>query len=805
MEKYLLKPEELTCEVRVEELRFDTTEDLKPLYELIGQDRAVKAMEFGLNMDKRGYNIFVAGGWGTGRNTYVNYLLNKKIINSKAPNDWVYVNNFKNSRKPMAISLKNGEGKKFQKRMERAIDHIRAEIIEEFMSRDYENNKLQLRKEYTNKNALIIKELNEIGEKYNFSFTNSEKGLVTIPLKEGKPMSEEEYKNLTKEEYELLSKNSSKLSIETVDLFNKLKDEEDIYYDKLELLDAKTGRSVVENYYKNFIKKYEDNEAIKKYLYNLIDDIIENIEEFKMVEQPETTNPLAMLTAPKNTEEFFDRYKVNLFVDNSDRKSAPIIHLVNPTLSNIVGRIEYKSEMGALSTDFTNIKPGALHNANGGYLVIQAKDLMQSPVSFKALKRCLLNHKVTIENIGSEQGVNVNKTLQPSPIPIKLKLIIVGDFYTYNALYNYDEEFRKLFKVLVDFDESVNRDETSILKIARFIARYAEKGEIRHFDNTAVAEIINYSSRIADNKEKISSHLNRVVDLLYEADSIAERFNEKLVTREHVLKALKDQKMRMNRFEKDLYENFKDGTYLLDVDGFKVGEINGLAVLSAGVQSFGKPSKISVSTYRGKEGLINIEREANQSGPSHDKGVMILNGYMGYKFAQDKPLTLSASIVFEQLYSGVDGDSASSTELYAILSSLSGVPIDQSLAVTGSVNQRGQIQPIGGVNEKIEGFYEVCKLKGFNGKQGVIIPIQNVKNLMLKKEVVDACKEGTFRIYAIEHIDQGIELLMKKKAGMSLEDGQFEEGSVYDLVNKKLLELAKPIFKRATDVCLQNE
>jgi lon-related putative ATP-dependent protease len=425
--------------------------------------------------------------------------------------------------------------------------------------------------------------------------------------------------------------------------------------------------------------------------------------------------------------------------------------------------------------------------------------LLTAPYAWKGLKRALINKEVNIENIGKQTGVNGAQTLRPQPIPLDVKVIIVGDFYTYNMLFNYDEEFRKLFKVLVDFDDEVERNRESVTKMARLIASYAEKDNIKFFDKFAVAEIVNYTTRLAANKDKLSAHLNVIVDLIYEADSWASIYGDETVGKEHVLKALSEQKNRMNRFERRLLENFEDGTYLIDTDGFKVGEINGLAVLGTGIQSFGKPSKITVSTYRGKAGLINIEREAKQSGPSHDKGVMILNGYMGYKYAQDKPLTLSASIVFEQLYSGVDGDSASSTELYAILSSLSGKPIDQSLAVTGSVNQRGEIQPIGGVNEKIEGFYEVCKLKGITGRQGVIIPHQNVKNLMLSQEVVQAVEDGKFSVYAIESIDQGIELLMKTPAGERQKNGKFKRGTIHFLADQKLEELATPLMKRSSD------
>lgn len=799
MDKYRLQADQLTCRIPIEDLRFETTEDLTPLFEMIGQERAAKAMEFGLNIKQRGYNIYVAGGWGTGRNTYVRYITNKKILETPAPNDWIYVNNFKNPRQPIAISLANGEGKKFKKSMARTVEFIQNEIGEAFISKEYENTKAILRQEYSAKNAAIIEALNEIGQKFNFAFTQTERGLVSIPLKDNKPMSEEEYKNISEKEYEALSSNSNKLTLETVDLFNNLRSEEELYLNKLDDLDAKMGRKIVAFHIGNLIKKYGGNDDIKTYLASIVEDIVENIDEFKEEEPQENNNPLAMLQQPKNKEDFFNRYAVNLFVDNSEKDSAPVEFEVNPTFNNLIGNIEYRNEYGAWKTDFTQIKPGALHHANGGYLIIQTRDLLTAPYAWNGLKRALINKEVNIENIGKQTGVNGAQTLRPQPIPLDVKVIIVGDFYTYNALFNYDEEFRKLFKVLVDFDDQVERNRESITKMARLIAGYAEKGNVKYFDKFAVAEIVNYTTRLADNKDKLSAHLNVIVDLIYESDSWASIYGDTIVGKEHVLKALEEQKNRMNRFERRLLENFEDGTYLLDVNGFKVGEINGLAVLGTGVRSFGKPSKITVSTYRGKAGLINIEREANQSGPSHDKGVMILNGYMGYKFAQDKPLTLSASIVFEQLYSGVDGDSASSTELYAILSSLSGIAIDQSLAVTGSVNQRGEIQPIGGVNEKIEGFYEVCKLKGITGTQGVIIPHQNVKNLMLNQEVVQAVEDEKFHIYAIDHIDQGVELLMKTPAGERQKNGKFKKGTVHQLVDKKLEELGTPLMKRESD------
>ena len=459
-----------------------------------------------------------------------------------------------------------------------------------------------------------------------------------------------------------------------------------------------------------------------------------------------------------------------------------------------VGRynsIEYQNEMGVMKTDFTMIKPGALHRANGGYLILLAKDILSNPYSWKSLKRSLLDESVTIDSRASSSGALVSQTIKPEPIQIDVKVIIIGDYYTYAILSAYDEEFQKLFKVMVDFDVDMERNKENIDQFARFVSTKCQMEGLSHFSPPAVALLVEHATRLADDQTKITAHLKTLGDIIIEADAWANYYKEAVVTHEHVKKALDERKIRANKYEEETLDLFKEGTYLIDVDGFRIGEINGLAVLGTGQYSFGKPSKITVSTYQGRQGIINIEREARTSGKIHDKGVMILTGFLGRMFAQDKPLALTASIVFEQLYSGIDGDSASSTELYALISDLSGVPINQAIAVTGSVNQRGYIQPIGGVNEKIEGYFKVCKIKGFNGNQGVIIPIQNVKNLMLDPEIVEAVRMETFHIWAISHVDEGLEILTGRKTGKRTKDGTFEKGTIYALVDQRLQHLAK--------------
>lgn len=797
MKAYELKPEQLTSQCEETCLKFDSTADVQPLDGIMGQDRAVEALGFGLKMKRRGYNIFVAGNWGTGRNSYVRLLTENAAKDRPSPKDWIYANNFKNFRNPLAIGLEHGEGKNFIKSMEFVVDFLKKEIENVFSGKDYENAKSAILTDYSDETQRIIKDLNDIGERYGFRFGQNERGLVSIPLKNGMPMTEDEYKSITDEEYELLKENSGKLSIETADIFNQLRVEEERYRDRIEELDQSMGRRIASYHLMSIREKYQDNPDVITYLDYLVDDVVEHLDKFKNEEEPDSKNPMAMFM-PKSNENFFERYRLNLLVDNSETTHAPVVFASNPTYANLLGSIEYRNEMGVLRTDFTMIKPGMLHEANGGYLILLAKDILTMPYAWKGLKRALLDENISIETLGYSNGSVVSMTLNPQPIPLDVKIILIGDAYTYQMLYHYDEEFRKLYKIMADFDIEMERNDENIYKVTQFIAKHVKEDGLREFGRCAVAKIIEFSSRVADDQNKLSSHLNKLVDVLYESEAWAEHEGEEIVLAHHVDAALEALNRRNNKVEEKVLEMFESGDYLLDVTGHKIGEINGLAVMGSGQYKFGKPSKITVSTYQGRAGLINIEREARTSGAIHDKGVMIISGYLGHMFAQNKPISVTASIVFEQLYSGVDGDSASSTELYAILSSLSELPIKQSIAVTGSVNQRGEIQPIGGVNEKIEGFFKVCTQKGLTGEQGVMIPIQNVKNLMLSQPIIEAVKAGKFHIYAVSHVEEGIEILMGKTAGKRKHDGSFTKNSVFDLVDRKLTELAKPEMGRST-------
>lgn len=784
-EEYGLKPEQLTSPCNMEDLLFETTKDLKPLKGIIGQKRGVEALTFGLKIKKRGYNIYVAGISGTGRSSYTNSITEEFAKDLPVPYDWVYVFNFKNKDCPKALCLEPGVGKSFKWDIESLIERLKIIIPETFTGMEYEAKKNEIFKVFHQRKSEIIQELNEASTQLGFVFSPTENGFISIPLKDGKPMSQQEYESLPNEQMEEIMDKSSKLNMETFEIMNKLRISDDEFRGKIKQLDQHVIYDIVNFDINKLYKKYGNRKSTVDYINDLENDIMENIDRFKKNDILDKT--LSLQEIPINIEEsFLNRYRVNLFVDNSELSHAPIINESNPIFNNLIGTIEYKNQMGTLRTDFTQIKPGALHLANGGFLIIQMKEILNNTISWETLKRALKTEEINIENLSRQMGLTVTSTLKPEPIPLDIKIILIGDSYTYSTLYNYDDDFRKSFKVMADFDVEMSKDAGNVYKMAEFIASHCEKNELRHFDKLAVARIVEYSSRLADHQEKLSSKFNKIVEILYEADLWASEDKAGIVSERHIQKAISEKIYRSNKYEEKLKEMFLDGSFLMDFKGSEIGQINGLAVMGTGEYSFGKPSRITASTYCGEEGIINIEREAKQSGNMHDKGVLILSGYLGQKYATFKPMGLTVSIGFEQNYSMIDGDSASSTELYAILSSIAEVPIKQYIAVTGSVNQKGMVQPIGGVNEKIEGFFELCKLSGLTGKQGVMIPKQNIKNLMLKSEVIDAVKSGDFHIYAIGHIDEGIKILTGIEAGIANSKGEYQDGTINYLIMKKL-------------------
>ena len=782
VEDYLLPLDTLKKKCDPNIFEYDTTDKLSVSRELIGQRRAMEALEYGLSIPRKGYNIFVSGLIGTGRNSYSYLVANEFAKKKSVPMDWCYVYNFKKPKSPQAISLDKGQGKIFKKEVEEIIKDIGLEIPKALTSKEYENSRNLIYSTHQKKAQEILNELNDLAKGYNFIFKQTERGILSVPLKDGKPMTDQELNELSQQEIEELMELSNQLGQEAFDYVKKVREVEKDLIDEIKGLKEKNVHEVLAMNMDLLIEKYEDNPSICEYLKDMKADIAKNYEMFIAEDEKNPIENIFMIGDRK--ESFMKRYQVNLFIDNSSRKQAPVIREMNPTYYNLFGKIEYVNELGGLRTDHTKIRAGSLHEANGGYIIVQAKDILQSSYAWEGLKRALTTEEIKVENI---TGLNIiSETLRPEPIPLDVKIIIIGDYMMYQLLYNYDDDFKKLFKIRADFDIEMDRNQENINKIGSFVAYQCKEEGLKPFHKTALAAIIEESSRIAEHQDKLTAQFNELVEILYEADGWASKRNRDMITKEDVEKAIKKKKYRNDAYEEKLMELIDKDYILIDTKGEKIGEINGLSVIDAGQYLFGRPSKITVNTYAGKDGIINIEREVEQSGSIYDKGVLILSGYLGEKYAKGVPLSLTASITFEQSYSGIDGDSASSTELYALLSSLSERPIKQYIAVTGSVNQKGEIQPIGGVNEKIEGFYKVCKLKGLTGKEGVIIPFRNIQNLMLDDEVIEAVRMGLFKIYAVKTIDQGIEILTGIKAGKLNEQGEYEKGSINYLVQKRL-------------------
>ncbi|SCM79087.1 ATP-dependent protease [uncultured Sporomusa sp.] len=779
-----------TCDEHV--FDFDTTETVPPLEVMIGQERAVKAVEFGLFTKNPGYNIFISGLVGTGKITYAETAVKKVAGNQEVPNDWCYVNNLETPGQPIALALPAGMGYSFKQDMQELVENLKTDIPKVFSSEDYEQAKSELVKQYQEQRSVMVEEFTQYAETQGISPQWSSTGFVGLPMVDGKAVGPEDYQKLDKQQRDIIEKNMLAVHEKGMDVVRRVQLLERSVREQLKQLDIKIGLFAAGHLIEEFKEKYRDYQPVVDFLEAIKQDVSKNINEFKP-QAEEENNPLMLFKRP--AQDAKDKYNVNLLVDNRETKGAPVIVEINPTYYNLVGRAEYETRMGVVSTDFTMIKPGALHKANGGYLILNARDVLTNIGAWEALKRVLKTKKLQIENLGEQYGVLAMASLKPEPIPINVKVILIGNPYIYQLLYNYDEDFRKLFKAHADFDVVMENNPVNVQKLAGFISSTVSREKLKHFDKAAVARVVEYSSRLTGTQTKLTTRFNEVVELLCEADVWATLDNSQVVTTGHIKKAIEEKRYRANKYEERLQEMFAEGQLLIDTEGEKVGQVNGLAVLSVGEYMFGKPSRITANTYLGKSGVVNIERETKTSGTSHTKGVLILSGYLGQKYAQKHPLTLTASLTFEQLYDGVDGDSASSTELYAILSSLSGLPIKQYIAITGSVNQKGEVQPIGGATEKIEGFFSVCKLKGLTGKQGVMIPHQNVSNLALSDEVIEAVRQGKFHIYPVKTIDQGIEILTGTPAGEPGADGSYPAGTVNALVSQKLKEYTDTLIK----------
>ena len=775
----------ISCDPSI--FKFKTTEELDNIETGIGQERGIKALEFGLNVDINGYNLYLEGPAGVGKTMYTKHYLDKISKKQKTPCDWCYIYNFENPNEPIALPLHAGQGKEFKEQMDAFIKDIKNDLKNTFNNEDFEKEKALIAQTYEEKREALMVKLNKKSEKYGFQVKSAQNGIYMMPIINGKAIEQEEFEKLDDETKQNFEDNSSIVQEQILQVISEIKNIEQESQKKLSEWQSNVALLTI-NAHINYIRsKFKRNKKISTFLENIKKDILKNIDYFLAEPQNETQQMPGPRPEPPKP---WENYRVNLFIDNSAQEGAPVIMDSNYSYHNIFGKLEYENYYGSLKTDYTMLKPGLLHKANGGYIIFQAHDLIENAVCYEGLKKALRQKQLLIENTADPRSPMVMVSLKPEPIPLDLKVIIVGDEQIYQTLLAVDYDFRKLFKIKVEFEDSSDNTEENMNKLARFIHGFCQQEQLPQLDPSAVAKIMEYSSRLADNQDKLSTRFNDLAQIIGEAATWAKMKKSKIVTAEFVDMALSERANRIKKYDSMYTEMIKENTLLIDTTGAKVGQINGLTIMNIGDYMFGKPVKITATTYTGKNGVINIEREVDLSGSTHSKGVYILSGYLGEKFAQDIPLSLTASICFEQLYNGVDGDSASSTELYAILSSLSGVPINQSFAVTGSVNQKGEIQPIGGVNEKIEGFFQICKMRGLDGTHSVMIPIQNQKNLNLSNEVVDAVKNGLFHIYAISTIDEGIELLTGVPAGKKDSNGNFPAGTINYLAYEKLKKYA---------------
>ncbi len=783
-----LLPAALCWQCEPDHFGFETTSDLEDLTEVIGQARAVEAIRFALGMPGQGYNLYALGPEGIGKHTVVRRFLEEQAGREPAPSDWCYLSNFQESRKPRALRLPAGQGAMLQADMARFVEDVRVGLRSAFESEEFRTRQQVIEEELKERREQTLAEVEQEASTRGIALLRTPIGFAFGPVRDGKVVSPEAFREFPKEEQERVQ-----AAIE--ELQEKLKaalQEAPVWMkqarDAMRKLNNETAMFAVDHLVEALREQYAALPEVIGYLDEVRRDVIENVEAFIGVGEQATHQGQADLDG---SPPLFRRYQVNLIVDNRQREHAPVHYEDDPSYDRLIGRIEHRAEMGTLQTDFHMVRPGALHRANDGYLIVDARKLLTKPLAWEGLKRALLAKEIRIEPLAQVIGMLSTVTLEPEPIPLDLKVVLVGERMLYYLLCQLDPEFGRLFKVAADFDEQFERNDEHNLMYARLVATLARKGELRPFDRAGVAGVLGHAARLAGDAERLSTEIERLGDLLREADYWAGQAGRATVGAEEVQQAVDSQNRRLDRVRERVQEEIERGTIAIDTAGEVVGQVNGLSVLQMGGFAFGRPSRITARARLGKGEVVDIEREVALGGPLHSKGVLILGGYLSAHYASDRPLSLSASLVFEQSYGGVDGDSASSAELYALLSAVAGVPLKQSLAVTGSVNQRGEVQAIGGVNEKIEGFFDLCAARGLTGEQGVLIPATNTKHLMLHRRVVEAVEAGRFQIYPVETIDQGLALLSGLTAGERAADGSFPDGSFNRLVDARLTELAE--------------
>ena len=773
---------------------FTSTADLPPLEVVVGQERAVKAVSFGIDIESPGYHMYALGPPGTGKSTTIKKFLTRKSAEQSVPEDWLYVNNFEDSDRPKALSLPAGMGCEFADDMDRLVSDLETEIPNAFESEEYEKEQEKIQQKFQQQRQEEFKQLEKGARERDFRLLQTPRGIVLAPVVDGEVISNEQFSKLEPGRREEIESRQNQLQQEMHETLRKIQDLQQEAKDEIRELDQQVVGYAVEHLINQIKEKFADYEKVVDFLESIREDLLKNVDAIKEARQREQAKEqMPFLPIQQQGQPSFDKYRANLIVDHCDTKGAPLVLESNPTYANLLGRVEHQAQFGALVTNFQMIKAGALHRANGGYLMVDAAEILTKPLAWESLKRALKDHEIKIESLYQAMGAISTRTLEPEPIPLDIKVVVTGNPSIYYLLYNLDEDFQELFKVKADFGLQMDWTDEALGQYAQFVSSIVVEDKLKHFSPSGVAKVVEQSARLAGDQRKLATKFGEIVDLIRESSYWASQNGNDHVQGQDVKKAVDEQIYRANRLEERIQEMIEDEVILIDTDGKTPGQVNGISVLPLGDYAFGKPSRITARTYVGKAGVVNIDRETELGGRIHNKGVMILGGYLGGKFAQDYPLAFSASITFEQLYEEVEGDSASSAELYALLSSLSGYPIRQDFAVTGSVNQRGQIQAIGGVNQKIEGFYDVCRIKGLTGEQGVIIPNSNVKHLMLREDILDAVEAGEFHIYSVSTIEGGIEILTGVPAGEPGEDGKYPEDTVFGVVQRNLKSLTEKV------------
>jgi lon-related putative ATP-dependent protease len=785
-----LSADQLRRRVDPATLPFATTEEVAPLRGTIGQPRAVDAIEFGLDIEIDGYNLYVAGAPGSGRESTTRDFLARFAPDQPTPPDWVYVHNFDSPDRPRAISLPAGLGVRFARDMEEFVQAALRDIPRAFESEEYDERQRNALAEIQRRRDQLTSSLNEFARQRGFLLQMTPAGIATVPVADGQPIQPDQFQRLPEEQRARFEEQNQEVQQRIASTMREVRQLEKEATERMRALEREVALFAVGPLFDELRERYDGQPEILEHLAAVQNDLPENLSDFRPDPQ-QPAGPVPGMAPRVPPEERLARYYVNVLIDNSSTTGAPVCEERNPTYYNLIGRIDYRSAFGAMVTDFRQIRPGILHRANGGFLMLHATDLLASPFAWDALKRSLICQEIQIENLGEQMSPLPTARLRPEPIPLSVKVVLIGPPMLYHMLYNMDEDFGELFRVRADFAPDMDWHEDHVANYAAFVSRQIHRFNLRHFDASAVARVVEHGGRLREHQRKLSTRLLDISNVVAEASYWAEKDGSDLVSARHVEQAIAKKEYRSNLIEERLLEVIADGTVMIDTEGVRTGQVNGLAVLGIGDFRVGKPARITARVSLGQRGVQSIERETRLSRPIHSKGVLTLAGYLAGKYGQEHPLALHATIAFEQSYDEIDGDSASSTELYALLSALSELPLRQGIAVTGSVNQYGEIQAVGGVTAKIEGFFDVCQFQGLTGDQGVLIPASNVQNLMLKDEVVEAVATGRFHVWAIETVDQGISLLTGVPAGEADDDGRYPEGTVHRLVQDRLRHFAR--------------